>query len=938
VYVGRRFGVHASRVLGAGKEGVVVTDGETVFKVCDRWEAPPGTDPASIVASLSESGPWQTLYPVRLLWKEDGCPLFTYPFEPSEPYAGGHEEEFVTFLLEATRAGFVMSNVRPENFIVTARGLRLVDYGVSFSRWTEDGFLHMARRAWLTFRCHGRGDLRSLMRTALRDPSLPELRGFDSFFSRVHRADPGARPIRLATTPLDAAPLAQEAILDPRIVSIAMAREPTTALDFGCGKGKVSEALAARGVRVTGWDPDPNRITRCRSNGGSVEYLDSIAPLLRDGETFDVVVCSLVACVLEAGVPELFREIRRLVSPTGRVVFAICNPFYDLEGSSEIHRDRIANQGEYHSHAEVLTFPRSSSREVRGQHRPWHWYERYIVESGLRVAGLEESEGISPLTGCPNPDYLIAVLEPEPFPVRSVSLVIRACALEADTIEAQVRHIVRQLGRHSALQQRIVALDGRSVSFPRSHGSPDIERVQSTLRRLIQEGVIDEIVDGAGASTELNERWFGIRAPAPRASNGQAVVPMLAAFEHCSNHHVVAVDADVMLFGASGHDPVGDAVSVLDRDPRGLTASLNIAHGENRPWTRGSEAGPWRVEARAAVFARDRVLAARPFPNSLDTGQLAMPWHRSFDAKLGSVGLGSWRGGDRRSGFVHPPNDLKWPREPWLEVLDRIESGFLPACQYERVDLVGVGEDWRGPKRPERYVFVICGRNVTPGRIRRCLDSLRAQSGSWGAIVIDDASDNGASEYLDIAADGLEERVTLIRSRARRGLLFNLHRSVHDYVIDSESIILTLDLDDALVGTDALHRVVVEYEKGADLTVGSMRRTDKDVRYEVDFSDPRRKRGGNVWQHLRTFKKRLFDRIRKEDLQLDGEWIDLANDWAYMVPLVEMAQSPRHIRDILYLYDPSEDKLNRRTQIAERESTIARIIAKPRYLCGGERT
>ena len=51
------------------------------------------------------------------------------------------------------------------------------------------------------------------------------------------------------------------------------------------------------------------------------------------------------------------------------------------------------------------------------------------------------------------------------------------------------------------------------------------------------------------------------------------------------------------------------------------------------------------------------------------------------------------------------------------------------------------------------------------------------------------------------------------------------------------------------------------YDRGADVTVGSMLRTDKDTRYPVDLGDPRGARGGNVWQHLRSFKKRLFDAI-----------------------------------------------------------------------------
>ena len=107
-----------------------------------------------------------------------------------------------------------------------------------------------------------------------------------------------------------------------------------------------------------------------------------------------------------------------------------------------------------------------------------------------------------------------------------------------------------------------------------------------------------------------------------------------------------------------------------------------------------------------------------------------------------------------------------------------------------------------------------------------------------------------------------------------------------------------------------------------------MLRLDKEAFYPADFNEPRSWRS-NVWQHLRTFRKYLFDAIDVDDLKLDGEWIDLANDWAFMVPIVEMAASPRHIPELVYLYDPSEQK--EAVHRAERDSIIARILAKPAY-------
>ena len=108
-----------------------------------------------------------------------------------------------------------------------------------------------------------------------------------------------------------------------------------------------------------------------------------------------------------------------------------------------------------------------------------------------------------------------------------------------------------------------------------------------------------------------------------------------------------------------------------------------------------------------------------------------------------------------------------------------------------------------------------------------------------------------------------------------------------------------------------------------------MLRLDKQADYPPDLANPRANRGGNVWQHLRTFRKRLFDAIAVDDLKLDGDWIDLANDWAYMLPIVEMARNPVHIPAQLYLHQPSTPK--DAATLRRRDANIARIVGKRGY-------
>ena len=149
--------------------------------------------------------------------------------------------------------------------------------------------------------------------------------------------------------------------------------------------------------------------------------------------------------------------------------------------------------------------------------------------------------------------------------------------------------------------------------------------------------------------------------------------------------------------------------------------------------------------------------------------------------------------------------------------------------------------------------------------------------------------------------------------------------SIANFCANPKSVIITLDADDALIGERVLDRVLEEYEDGAVATVGSMLRLDKEGHYPVRFDDPRRW-DSNVWQHLRSFRKRLFDAIDVEDLKINGEWIEVATDWAFMVPIIEMASSPRHIPEVLHLYEPAAPKDDRGRW--ERDSVIGQILAK----------
>lgn len=97
-------------------------------------------------------------------------------------------------------------------------------------------------------------------------------------------------------------------------------------LDAGCGSGRHTPALLAAGATVVGVDFSMAMLARARDEAsGRLAAADLQAPLPFRDETFDAVLCSLVGEHLRELVPAM-TELRRVLKPTGRMVFSVIHP------------------------------------------------------------------------------------------------------------------------------------------------------------------------------------------------------------------------------------------------------------------------------------------------------------------------------------------------------------------------------------------------------------------------------------------------------------------------------------------------------------------------------------------------------------------------------------------------------------------------------------
>jgi ubiquinone/menaquinone biosynthesis C-methylase UbiE len=88
-------------------------------------------------------------------------------------------------------------------------------------------------------------------------------------------------------------------------------------VDIGCGTGRVAAALAERGSRVWGVEPEPEMAARARGRMSTVKIAPAERLPFKDG-WFERALMQLVIHLVER--PQAFAEARRVLAPDGRLV------------------------------------------------------------------------------------------------------------------------------------------------------------------------------------------------------------------------------------------------------------------------------------------------------------------------------------------------------------------------------------------------------------------------------------------------------------------------------------------------------------------------------------------------------------------------------------------------------------------------------------------
>ncbi len=85
--------------------------------------------------------------------------------------------------------------------------------------------------------------------------------------------------------------------------------------------------------------------------------------------------------------------------------------------------------------------------------------------------------------------------------------------------------------------------------------------------------------------------------------------------------------------------------------------------------------------------------------------------------------------------------------------------------------------------------------------------------------------------------------------------------------------------------------------------------------------------------HLRTFKYKVWKRVKHEDLKdTDGEYYEMTYDQAMMLPMLEMCgEKARYIDDVLYVYNTGNPNAVNKTRAQKQFRIMVDIRKKEPY-------
>lgn len=244
---------------------------------------------------------------------------------------------------------------------------------------------------------------------------------------------------------------------------------------------------------------------------------------------------------------------------------------------------------------------------------------------------------------------------------------------------------------------------------------------------------------------------------------------------------------------------------------------------------------------------------------------------------------------------------------------------------------------------PQKKIVVVSPFWNAENYIKRHILSVAQQHyDNYEHILIDDAStDNSvkvASETILSLPHGIQKKFTIVKNPSNMGAIYNQLAMIDEILDEEESIVMLLDGDDWLVNNNTLFHFYNDlYSSGYDFTYGSMWSLADNIPliaqdYPKEVKETKSYRNhkfnwGIPYTHLRTFKSTLAFTLNPEVFKVDGEWMKAGADNPLFYELIERAENPIAVKEIMVNYN-DKNPLNDYKIRAEEQNKNANMASQ----------